>query len=799
MTGRRGALLGLASLAGLLLLGRWGAGLYADHAWLVALGDPSLADALLRWRLALHGVAFVLALAITLPNAFAVRHSVVSIVLPRRVGNVEIGEAVPRATLDAAALGVAVLIAAALSLAVRDPVGAWLALRAPAANEFDPYLLLDLSFWRFWLPFEARVHAWAVLVVGSTTLAVVALYALTPSLRMARGRIIVSVWVRRHLGLLAAALSVMLAWTMRLEGFDLLREGHAPGGAFGAIDHQVIYPWLFVGATALLFAALLLAWSTWTGMRRLSIALLSVIILAGPVTRMALPSYAMWASPAAGATDRDASYLVTRRLLTQRAFGTELVRRDSTAGLQDDRAFARAVALWETPALWRAARSQREDAGVPTALLWGVRDSVIEAVTLRRVERDRTVRITRSGIDPTARELGPLPATDLATVWVAADDEAPRVVRDSGERLAGPPFATLVERILHAWAVQRPRLLGEPGGPNARLMGSAGARSRVARLLPPFVLGATVRGVLRGDSLFWIVDAYSASDAYPISEPILTTLGELRAARFAARAIVSATTGRVMLVAQRDPDPLTKLWMQRFPTLWVRPELVAEELGRALPPPAEWLSLVGSAVHRSGFVGDSLPRHGIADADDADLDLADGDAAPFLLPGRGLALAVPTIDPVSEMVDGLLVATGGVRPALVWHPVTTTRRWAAVLEGLERAADSAGFGRGHRGARRGRVQSIPTATGLRFDQSFYEWPPDGGPRPLGVALLDASGARTGLSIGQALGMGAPERVAPTDRGEAARLYDAMRAALQRGDWLAFGAAFDRLGRLLGRR
>jgi hypothetical protein len=31
------------------------------------------------------------------------------------------------------------------------------------------------------------------------------------------------------------------------------------------------------------------------------------------------------------------------------------------------------------------------------------------------------------------------------------------------------------------------------------------------------------------------------------------------------------------------------------------------------------------------------------------------------------------------------------------------------------------------------------------------------------------------------------------------LYEAMRSAQRRGDWAAFGAAFDALGRLLGRR
>jgi hypothetical protein len=38
----------------------------------------------------------------------------------------------------------------------------------------------------------------------------------------------------------------------------------------------------------------------------------------------------------------------------------------------------------------------------------------------------------------------------------------------------------------------------------------------------------------------------------------------------------------------------------------------------------------------------------------------------------------------------------------------------------------------------------------------------------------------------------------TLRARASRLYDAMRDALQRGDWTAFGEAYDALGALLAR-
>jgi len=36
------------------------------------------------------------------------------------------------------------------------------------------------------------------------------------------------------------------------------------------------------------------------------------------------------------------------------------------------------------------------------------------------------------------------------------------------------------------------------------------------------------------------------------------------------------------------------------------------------------------------------------------------------------------------------------------------------------------------------------------------------------------------------------------RARATRLYEAMRDAMRRGDWTAFGEAYDALGALLGR-
>ena len=117
---------------------------------------------------------------------------------------------------------------------------------------------------------------------------------------------------------------------------------------------------------------------------------------------------------------------------------------------------------------------------------------------------------------------------------------------------------------------------------------------------------------------------------------------------------------------------------------------------------------------------------------------------------------------------------------------------------LQHAADSAGFGHQRRSPRRGRIQLIPAAGGMAFVQTFYEWPPDAPPSIAGVVVLQRGAIRTGASLSEALGATRPASAGGTGslRARVAALYDAMSAAMRRGDWRAFGEAYSQLGTLL---
>src|SRR5687768_1416578 len=234
--GRRWAIVALAGLALLLLAGRALASLYVDHLWFEAMGASAL------WRTRAFYTALAMGLSgataglIVFLNLYAVRRSIVSLILPRRVANIEIGEEVPRHYLMGAVVGMALLFAVLLAL----PADRWtafaLAFEGVSFRESDPYFGADFGYFVYRLPFETTIYIWSLITMLVATALVVFLYALTPGLRWERGTLHVSGYVRRHITVLACCFLLLLAWSYRLDGYQLLVEGSGTDGAFGYVD-----------------------------------------------------------------------------------------------------------------------------------------------------------------------------------------------------------------------------------------------------------------------------------------------------------------------------------------------------------------------------------------------------------------------------------------------------------------------------------------------------------------------------------------------------------------------------------
>jgi uncharacterized membrane protein (UPF0182 family) len=320
MNRRRRVAVGLAVLAALLLIGRGLAVAYTDFEWYRALG------ALPLWReraydvLSLHSLSFVCAGLFAFANLSAIRRSIVSLAFPRRMGNVEFGEAVPGRYLDRAVIIVSLVIAAAMSFAVPPWQQLALVRAQPHFGERDPFYQNDLGFYIAWLPFESRTYAWTLTLLLLVSLVVITLYALTPSLRWHGGAFRVSVYVRRHLAALASLLLVLMAWSYRLDGFKLLTNGSGPDGMFSYVDHQWLIPaYLSLSVGVVAAAALVLA-SGWTGQLRLSFFTISGVLIFSVALDLVLPSVVRRMASRGELSSQERPYEATREAFTRRAY-----------------------------------------------------------------------------------------------------------------------------------------------------------------------------------------------------------------------------------------------------------------------------------------------------------------------------------------------------------------------------------------------------------------------------------------------------------------------------------------------
>jgi hypothetical protein len=177
----------------------------------------------------------------------------------------------------------------------------------------------------------------------------------------------------------------------------------------------------------------------------------------------------------------------------------------------------------------------------------------------------------------------------------------------------------------------------------------------------------------------------------------------------------------------------------------------------------------------------------------------------YMLPqGRGVAWTSPVLDSGGNLT-GLLAATGGAARATYWLPLAQPgSRWSSITTQLKSALDSGVPAAAGTRVLRGAVRAAPLRDGILFAQSAFAARADVPMTLLRSAVLANGTVLAGRNVSQALG--APPIAADTGsltpaafRARVTALYGQMHNALQRGDWVAFGRAYDALGALLARR
>lgn len=815
MTARRVVFGVLGAAALLLLIGRWTAELYTNHLWFASLGAASVWRARVATTAVLWTASFAVGALVTFVNLYAVRRSVVAFVLPRRMANIEIGEEVPSRYLILGIVAISCIVGIVLVLPADRWTEALLAQIGQPFRETDPYVGADLGFFVYWLPFEITLHAWAVGLVVVDVVLVIALYGLTPSLRWDRGHLHVSKHVRRHFTILGGALLLLVAWSYRIGMYRLIAEGGGTGGVFTAVDHLVRVPAMLMLSVVTLCAALVVIWAGWSDQTRLAFLAVTTVIVLSVVARSIAPLLARRSVDAAAATSQERPYVATRLGYTRRAYGVDRIRPDSLgAGFATAEDAASRVPVWDGATLARVAQRQRRVRVVGDGAAWQMTSGGTLAAMLVERSSDATAEprdvwgIGR--FDPTAADdqgmpvrVGGLPALRSEETLFdepAVFDSGPAysVLSDSLRRVIGVEMVSTRSRIAHAWALQNFRLLfGDLPLDRPTIVQRRDVRERVATLAPFFVQGSGVVPVVAADSLYWSLELYAASDGYPLSERFTVLGAERGYFHHAATALVSAASGRVRIVLVAAPDPVTSSWARRFPELFVGAATLSPALQSALPPAIDGARTQALAFSLAGFRGDSLEVRHFATLDGAD-SAASREPLRIALPGVGVAALWPLLDE-RERVRGVIAAEGGPARTTAWIPLASDgARWGSVLDHL-RSADTSSH---ENGLVRGPVGVVPIAGRPAYLESVFQWRPGGSPRLLHVSALVDDSLRTAPTFSAAVGGVTPEPAAmPTPRAFRERtdsLYRAMRSALARGDWPAFGRAFDALGAVLRR-
>jgi uncharacterized membrane protein (UPF0182 family) len=502
---RRRLFAGVVIAAAILVGGRAISALFADHSWYGAMGAAPLWNERAGDMLLLYGIGWAVAVLLSFVNLSALGRSIGSLTLPRRLANVEFGEAVPRKYLDRIALVLSIAIAAALTPALPNWTSLAIARLNVTFREADPYFQHDLSFYTTWLPFEKALYSWATLLVVSVSMLVVILYSLTPGLRWEKAGLRMSAYVRRHLSVLAALLLLITMWSYRLESYDLLIRGSGEDRVFSYVDHQWLLPGLLLLSIATAAAAITVLLSGWTGQLRTSFVAVTVIVVLSVTVQEIVPLIVRRFTPKTAQLVRERSYIATRAEYTRRAFASNIA---------------------SNPALGGSA--------VSAAL-----DSVTTSAAGQQLLRQDSL------VYPGAR----------GTV----------VVSDPQLDVAGPRLGEGLPRVGYAWAYQSFDLLSDSIPRRARLIPVRDVRARVGQLAPIFAQGSMIEPMFHADTLYWKLELYSASSNYPLSQHFVLAGAERSYFRHAGTALANARTGRVMIAADPSPDPIAQAWTTAFP------------------------------------------------------------------------------------------------------------------------------------------------------------------------------------------------------------------------------------------
>lgn len=832
---------GIIAFLATLVFGRWAAVTAADYWWADALGAADAFVDVTTLRLSLFLWVFSTALLWCTGNLYLVYKSIGSVHVPRRLANIEIVEAVPRSYLAAAVL----IVGAILAFAVSHDAAGWWRIRAIADTQAtvgltDPILGRDVAYYVFRLPWHRLLHGFSTLAAGLMVGVVLLLYVAVGAVRFSGRRLEVSGMARWHLGGLLAAFAATLVWGYRLEPVEFVAG--LQNVPLDAVLTEVRLP-----TSRLLSALGLMALVTsllWMRYDRLAIPVFGWVALAtfSLVGHYVVPAVAARARP--GDRAPMAGLTSVERDFRSVAFG--VTASDTllmTAGTVADSASVRRVPVWDgfaATVLFNRLQSDSVPARVVNAALsarTGTDGAVypvyvgvaeVELAGPRRQSEEPGWDAIHVGAYVAARGVYAIRADTVSETGlplflrdVAAADEGeerPRRLHTIGRPIAfgagttefavvaenapaaahGIPVRGVARRLALAWRLQTPRFLGGQVSSDMVAVWERGVRDRLERVAGFAQFGNPVPIVV-DSGVQWIAYGYVRREGFPLAPSVSWRNRQVRYLRVGFLGVVDAHTGRTTVYLMPEADIVSTAWADRFPGVIEPAARIPDELLAQLPYPVEWFDrqvrLVRDPQMRERFPG--FFQLGTAASSDSIstrkawwVGPAPGDSTSRLR----LRAAIQRGDPpaLSALVDGTM------RDG---HPRFTVYRLRAPYDEAAPGEAAAQFAllQGDDAGMSGVVRTVPLDAGLLHYQAYY-LTPDGDegalPRLREVHASWKQGVGTGPTLWDAWDRA--RALVPADRREPAPWATARRwlqrldDARRRGDWDAFGDAYEAL-------
>ena len=585
---RRSWLVTLAALLVVVLVGgRWLALETAERAWAATFpGGAVLIEARTLARL-MHVFVLVFAITWATGNVFVVYRTIGSVQMPRRLGDLEIVEAVPQRVLFALMLGTGIVGGLLLTLGT----GGWWrsALLASAPPHFgvsDEVLRHDLGYYVAVLPWQSTLQAHAAAWTASAAVVVGLLYAGIGSLRFREGRLRASDHARAHLAVILACLALALAWGAALDPAEVVAGFHGP------VDQTALDVRLpsaaFVAAIGVATAIASLIWG-WRDHANLVLGSWAALLLAMAACYTVVPGFVRASRSA------DETALLRRRAAIERlAFGLAPLEPGPPPALPS--LDARSLPVWD------AARVAMMVGTPATAVTLSSYPPGWLAVPLTPPGAPRIAIETDTGL---VQVPAPVRPRDSAAWFGPGASDFAVVSPDTWPalRAAGIALRGSLRRAALAWALQGPALTrAETDG--RVLLWRRDIADRLERLAP-FAEFGTPMPALADSALWWVSWGYVGSEYFPLARALPWRDQPVRYLRAGLVGAVRAASGETHVWLAPGYDSLTAAWARHFEPLIEPAQGIPDGLRGQLVYPPETFQLAAAQLARANATSDS--------------------------------------------------------------------------------------------------------------------------------------------------------------------------------------------------